>query len=373
MKGRVAILKGYGEGYDLEEHPVPEPEPGAMVAKVALAGICGSDLHAWRGDLSETSSPTFSSPQAPGLAQGHEMTGSVYRLGKGLTTDAMGQPLREGDRICYSIHFPCFHCPICVRGSFNMCPNRRGALPAGEWPHFTGTFADYFYLPPNHFAFKAPPELSDEVLAPVNCAMAAVLQGLSSVGVTEGDSVVIQGAGALGISATAFAKDLGAHPIIVLDMLEHRLAVAADFGADHTVKVDAFASDEDRIEHVRGLAGGVGADLVVELVGKAELLPEGVAMLRRGGTFLEIGNMVWGRTVPFDPSTILQGKRIIGSAGSHPSMIPKVLDFLVKNRERYPFERLASHKFNLADINHAFGQADWATGKSDVIRAYLAP
>ena len=116
MKGRVAILKGYGEGYDLEEHPVPEPEPGAMVAKVALAGICGSDLHAWRGDLSETSSPTFSSPQAPGLAQGHEMTGSVYRLGKGLTTDAMGQPLREGDRICYSIHFPCFHCPICVRG-----------------------------------------------------------------------------------------------------------------------------------------------------------------------------------------------------------------------------------------------------------------
>ena len=239
MKGRVAILKGYGEGYDLEEHPVPEPEPGAMVAKVALAGICGSDLHAWRGDLSETSSPTFSSPQAPGLAQGHEMTGSVYRLGKGLTTDAMGQPLREGDRICYSIHFPCFHCPICVRGSFNMCPNRRGALPAGEWPHFTGTFADYFYLPPNHFAFKAPPELSDEVLAPVNCAMAAVLQGLSSVGVTEGDSVVIQGAGALGISATAFAKDLGAHPIIVLDMLEHRLAMAAAFGADHTVKVDA--------------------------------------------------------------------------------------------------------------------------------------
>ena len=121
------------------------------------------------------------------------------------------------------------------------------------------------------------------------------------------------------------------------------------------------------------MTGGLGADLVVELVGKAELLPEGVAMLRRGGTFLEIGNMIWGRTVPFDPSTILQNKRIVGSAGSHPSMIPKVLDFLVKNRERYPFDRLASHTFDLADINHAFGQADWAAGRAEVIRAYLAP
>ena len=122
MKGRVAVLRGYGEGYDLEEHPVPEPEPGAMVVKVALAGICGSDLHAWRGELSQSSSPSFNSPQSPGLAQGHEMTGSVYRLGKGVTTDALGRPLQEGDRVCYSIHFPCFRCPICVQGGVQHLP-----------------------------------------------------------------------------------------------------------------------------------------------------------------------------------------------------------------------------------------------------------
>ena len=373
MKGRIGVLKGEGEGYELREYDVPEPEPEAMVAKVSLAGVCGSDLHAWRGDLSNVSAASWRNPHAPGIPQGHEMTGRVHRLGKGLTTDARGEPLKEGDRICYNIHFACFHCDICVRGLFQLCPNKRGARPVEQWPHFTGTFADFFYLPPHHFAFKAPEELSDAVLAPVNCAMAAVLQGLTSVGVSEGDSVVIQGAGALGISATAFAKDMGAHPIIVLDRLEHRLAFAKDFGADHTVNVDDVPGVDDRIAHVKQLAGGYGADLVVELAGRADLLPEGIPVLRPGGTFLEVGNMVWGRTIPFDPSTVLQGKRIVGSAGSHPSMIPRIFDFLLKNRDRFPFERMASHEFALSDINQAFEQADWASSKAKVIRAYLAP
>ena len=134
-----------------------------------------------------------------------------------------------------------------------------------------------------------------------------------------------------------------------------------------------MASPEERIERVRELTEGVGANVVVELVGLAELLPEGVAMLRAGGTFLEIGNMVWGKTVPFDPSTMLSGKRIIGSAGSQPWVIPKVLRFLSKSRDRFPFEKLASHTFPLDKINDAFQEAEWAGRHTNVVRAYLTP
>ena len=372
VTGRVAVLKDAGQGFELQEYEVPEPEPGAMVIKVSMAGVCGSDLHAWRGDI-EDSAP-WGAVQSIGVTQGHEMVGSVYRLGKGVTSDALGRPLREGDRICHMLSLGCFHCHACARGLYNLCQNLRGLFrPAGEWPYFTGTFSDYYYLPPVHFVYRVPDELPDSLVASVNCAMSAVMQGLTTVGVLEGEAVVIQGAGGLGLSATAIAKDMGAYPIIVMDRLEPRLELAAEFGADYTINVQETASADERVERVRELTEGVGANVVVELVGLAELLPEGVDMLRAGGTFLEIGNMVWGKTVPFDPSSMLSGKRIIGSAGSQPWVIPKVLQFLVKNRERFPFEKLASHTFPLDKINEAFAEAEWAGRHTNVVRAYLTP
>ena len=367
MKGRVAALKGFGQPFDFQEYEVPEPEPGAILLKVSMAGVCGSDLHRWRGDTASDALPPS------GLVQGHEMTGTVYRLGDGVTTDALGQPLREGDRVCYNLNPSCFHCPACVRGWYNLCTNRPGYRASGVWPYFTGTFADYFYLRPNHFAYRVPDELSDDVVTPVNCAMATVLQGLMTTGVLEGESVVIQGAGCLGLTATAMTKDMGAHPVITLDRLPHRLEMAKEFGADYTINVAEYDTPQARIEQVRELTGGTGAYLVVELVGLPELLPEGVTMLRSGGTFLEIGNIVRGRTVTFDPSTILSGKRIIGSTASQPGVIPKVFDFLLKSRGRYPFEKMVSHKFKLADIDRAFQSAEWATGTTEVVRACLVP
>ncbi len=372
-KGRVAVLRAPGEGFELQSYVVPDPEPGAIVVKVSLAGICGSDLHGWRGDLG-SKAPWGAAHQGAGVTQGHEMTGRIFRLGKGVTQDALGTPLREGDRICHNLSLNCFHCQDCVRGLYNLCPNLRGLFrPAGEWPYFTGTFADYYYIPPMHFVYRVPDELSDEIVAPVNCAMSAVMQGLTSAGMLAGEPVVIQGAGGLGLAATAIAKDRGAHPIIVLDRVEERLRLAKEFGADHTISVQAFLTPADRIEHVRNLTMGVGASLIVELVGLAELLPEGIAMLRSGGTFLEIGNMVWGRTVAFDPSSILMGKRILGSAGSQPWVIPKVFEFLLKNRNRFPFEKMLSHKYKLQEIDEAFRQADWASRNTSVVRACLVP
>ena len=125
---------------------------------------------------------------------------------------------------------------------------------------------------------------------------------------------------------------------------------------------------------VHELTRGRGADIVLEFVGLADLLPEGVAMLRRGGTYVDVGLFFPGRTVSFDPSTIvMSGKKIMGSAMYRPIVLAQILDFLVRNQDRRPFDKLVSHRFALDDINVAFAQSEWADQQTPVVRAVLVP
>ena len=87
-KGRVVVVKEYGKPFVIEEYDVPSPEPGAMVLKITQAGICGSDLHTWRGDQAAMALPDG------GRVMGHEGTGVIYSLGAGLSTDSLGNPIR---------------------------------------------------------------------------------------------------------------------------------------------------------------------------------------------------------------------------------------------------------------------------------------
>jgi L-iditol 2-dehydrogenase len=367
VTGRVAVIREYRKPFELLEFEVPDPEPGAMVLRITQAGICGSDLHTWRGDQAATPLPPG------GRVLGHEGTGRIWKLGAGVTTDALGVPLREGDRVIHSAIYPCGRCFLCLRGDVNFCANMRVYGQAGEFPYFTGTYADYYYIPPGHPVFRVPDELPDAVLAPVNCAMSTVMQGLLTAGVGEDQYVVIQGAGGLGLTAAAIAKDMGAARVIVLDRLAHRLALARQFGADETIDITAYDTSAARIERVRELTFGRGADVVLELVGLAGLLPEGVAMLRNGGTFVEIGNIVPDSKAEIYPSQLLRGKKIVGSLMYRPSIIPMVLSFLVKTKGKYPFEKMVSHRFPLAQINEAFPVAEWSGRQTEVTRAVLVP
>lgn len=366
--GRLAVLKQYGKPLELEEFVVPDPAPGAIIVRITQSSICGSDMHMWRQD-------SLGTPIPPGgRAMGHEGTGTVYRLGHGVTTDSLGRPIAEGDRLIHSVIVPCNSCRACLRGDTNLCQRKVATPPAGSHPYFVGTFADYYYIGAGVPVFKVPDELSDDVLAPVNCAMGTVTQGLMSAGVGEGQCVVLQGAGGLGLSAAAMAKDMGAHKVIVLDQLDNRLALAREFGADHTINVLAHSDPAERIEMVREMTAGQGADVVMELVGSADLVPEGIAMLRPGGTYVDIGLWFSGRTFAFDPSTIvMSAKRVIGSAMYRPGILPLILDFLVRTQHQRPFDRLISHRFALDDINLAFDQSEWDKQQTPIVRAVLVP
>ena len=367
MKGRVVACVEYGKPFEIQEYEVPELEPGATLVRMTQAGICGSDLHVWRGDQVNVPLPPS------GRTMGHEGTGVVEQLGEGVTTDSLGTPISEGDRVMHSAVFVCYRCHMCLRGETNWCVNRDYPA-AGTYPYFTGTYADYLYLPPRHPFFRVPDELPDEILGPINCALGTVTEGLLQARAGQGQSVVVQGAGGLGMNAVAMAKDMGADKVIVIDRLENRLRLAEEFGADETINIEEFNTPETRISRVRELTDGRGADIVVELVGRADLLKEGIEMLSNGGTFVEIGDIIAGQEVAIDPSRLLRGKRIIGSMMYKPALLPVLLDFLVRNYAKLPFDKMVSHTFKLADINEAFPQCEWYQKQSaEVTRAMLVP
>ena len=364
--GRVVVITEYGKPFEIRDYDLPDPEPGAIVLKITQAGICGSDLHIWRGDqVNQPLPPT-------GRCMGHEGSGVVYKLGEGVTTDTLGAPIGEGDRLMHMAVFSCYRCHMCLRGDINWCVNRQYPA-AGEYPYFTGTYSDFLYLPPRHPAFRVPDELPDDLLGPVNCALGTVTQGLINAGAHEGQYVVIQGAGGLGLNATAMAKDMGADQVIVLDRLENRLRLAEEFGADHTINIEEYNTPESRVRRVKELTRDRGADIVMELVGRAELLAEGIDMLSNGGTFVEIGDIVPGREVSIDPSKLLKGKRVMGSLMYRPSTLVTILEYMVRNQNKVPFHKIVSHKFKLEEINEAFPQAEWDQRQTDVTRAMLVP
>ena len=369
MKGRVVILKQYTEPFDIQEYDVPDPDPGAILLKMSQAGICGSDLHRWRGDQS----PDLRPVPPGGMATGHEGTGTISKLGPGVTTDGLGRPIKEGDRVIHTAFPSCYRCYQCLSGNPNWCPSRGTQGKAGEWPYFTGTFADYFYVRPNQPVFLVPDELPDNVLGFINCAMGTVTEGLLQAGCKEGDYVVIQGAGGLGLNAVAMAKNMGAHRVIVLDRLENRLQLAEQFGADHTINIEEFNTPETRKSRVMELTSGRGANIGMDLVGHPDLLVEGIDFLTRGGTYLEIGKVSSGFSVDFDPSTLLAGKKIMASSMYRPIRIPMMMEMIQNNMDRLPFDKIISNTFPLADVNQAFGQAEWADRQTSVTRAVLVP
>jgi threonine dehydrogenase-like Zn-dependent dehydrogenase len=351
--GKAAVLLGPGKGYEIREFPVPDPEPDGVVIKVSMGGICGSDLHIWRGD-----SPMFAA--MAGNVAGHEMTGRVYRLGANIKTDSLGRPLKEGDRVAYSYFYPCGRCYQCNRGEFSTCPNKLLTMGPSPVSRFSGAYGEYYYLKPGGWIFKVPDAVTDEMATPVNCALSQVTFGLQKAGLRYGDTVVIQGAGGLGLNAIAVAKEMGADAVIAIDGVPSRLDLAKRFGADETIDITQLAQPMERVAKVKQLTQNRGADIVVEVVGVPAVIPEGLGMLRDGGTYLEIGNISFGRTVEIDPSALVWGsKKITGVIMYDPWVIPEALDFLVRTKDKYPHADVVSHKFKLDEINEAFNNSEW--------------
>jgi threonine dehydrogenase-like Zn-dependent dehydrogenase len=168
---------------------------------------------------------------------------------------------------------------------------------------------------------------------------------------------------------------MGAATVIVVDQIPGRLELARAFGADHTLNLKEVPDRKERVKLVRQWTGGAGADVACDLVGFPAVIPEGIEMLRSGGTYLEIGTISRGATFDFEPSLLVWGsKKIVGVIQYDPWVIPRALDFLVRTKDRWPWPRILSHKYSLDKINEAFAASEWHNKETtSITRAALTP
>ncbi|MHB8718144.1 MAG: zinc-binding dehydrogenase [Candidatus Dormibacteria bacterium] len=365
MKGRLAFCPAPKQAFEIELFDVALPQRDEILVRVEAAGICGSDLHMWHGDV-----PFLTTmPAAPG----HEMVGRIHALGGERRHDSLGRPLREGDRVTYAYFTPCGTCWPCVNGNVG-CPNRyrqRASLSAFDPPHFHGAYGDYYYVKGGQWIFKVPDSIPNDVVVPANCALAQVTQGLDRARVRLSDSVVIQGLGGLGIYACALARDLGAGAVVGIDGIPERLELARSFGASAVIDITTSTAEE-RLEEVRRLTSGHGADIVVELAGVPQVVPEGIDYLRPGGRYILIGNVQAAAEVTFRPHAVIRTpKELIGVVTYDQWVLPRALDWLERRQDHYPFDRLVSQSFTLESLTDAFRAADWAAAQGHVGRVVI--
>lgn len=362
--GWVAAMTGIRKPFQLQEYPVPTPRPGDVLIKVHLANICGSDLHLWHGQYKPADGGRWELRSV-----GHEMCGEVAPLGEGVTHDSAGQPLQVGDRVVYCYFAPCQRCRACLRGRTPRCPlGMRHRHPPNVWPHFNAAYGQYYYLHGGQKLFKIPDEVSDDLAAPANCALAQVIDGLEQAQAGLGDTVVIQGAGGLGVLAAAVAKERGVRQTIVIDHREDRLDLARQFGADVLIDMKSLPTVDERAAKVRQLTDGWGADVVLEVAGTAQAVPEGLALLGVGGVYAEIGNICTGESCSIEPADLVLGaKTVLGLMWYRPECLHSAMGFLARSQNKYPFRKLIAERFPLRDVNRAITAQD----KGEVHRASL--
>jgi L-iditol 2-dehydrogenase len=346
MKGKVAALVG-PEEVVVKEFEVPEPEPGAVLMKIRRAQVCGSEVHIFH----------FHHPLLRECVLGHEFVGEIAALGEGMETDHAGNPVQVGDRVIAPYFLTCRRCAACLRGEFNLCQRAYSfwSNPPEEEPHFTGAFATHYYVHPDQYLYKVPDSLSDKVVAGANCGLSQVLYGLHQIGLEAGDSLVVQGAGGLGLYAAAIGKDMGAQ-VTMIEGIPERIELAKRFGAENIVDMQEHPTAEERVEQVQSLSGGYGADVVLEVTGVPAAFLEALQLARPGGRVVEIGNVSLDKEheVSLAPGLITRKSlRVQGFVRYQPWYLHKALRFLERKHRDHPFDGLSDREYALEDAGKA--------------------
>lgn len=348
-KSRAAVLVEYNKPYEIREYPIPEVEAGGILVKVDMAGICGTDVHQWRGEIGIR-------PPLP-IIPGHEAVGRIVKLGEGRTRDCAGSPLHIGDRIMWA-HVSCGECYACtINNQPTLCEKRYsyGFRHSGNYPHLSGGFAEYEYVVPRTEVVKIPEELLNEEVVGVCCAFRTVVEAFERLGgIGIQSSVVIQGSGPIGLYSTLLAVEGGAGQTIVVGAPAIRLDLAKRWGADHVINIEEIPDSSKRKDEILKLTNGRGADVVVEASGVPVAFREGMEIVRRGGRYLVIGQSSPEAELFIIPGMImLKHLQIIGSSSALIGHYYKALQFIKNKRHKYPFADIVTNKYSLDQINDA--------------------
>jgi len=364
--GKVAILDRPEGSFEIKKCPLPDPAPGTLLLQIELGGVCGTDIHIYHGYLPEVPFP---------LILGHEICGKIVALGKNMKTDSLGKPITIGDRV---VLVPAVHCGKCYFCTIAKTPCKcintvqYGFFPdPDKKPHFTGGYAEYLYLHnPNTVFFKinAPPEAA-VLMEPLTMAVHAV----NRARVKPGDTVVVQGAGAIGLLTLIYARLAGAtRSIVVGRRSEERLKLAREFGADMTLNMEEIPDKERRVGVIKtNSLSGYGADVVFECAGTPSAFSEGLQYLRDCATFCEVGAFVDMGSIDVNPALDIVGKNLTieGIYDNEAEHYVRALSILEKGE--IPFSKMITHKLLLERLKEAMTKRK-IDGK-EAIKIVIAP
>jgi threonine dehydrogenase-like Zn-dependent dehydrogenase len=345
---RAAVVRKFAAPVGIEDVPIPrEIEPGAILTRIEMCSICGTDVHLWQGALT-------SKVELP-VILGHEMVGRIVAFGPGPQRDSAGQALRLGDRITWA-HTSCGACFFCtVAQEPTLCQHARRYMydTLERFPYLLGGFSEYGYVLPDSGRVLVPGEVPSEIASLSSCALRSVMNAFDALGgVGSSEVAVIQGSGPLGLLATAVAKVAGARRVVTIGAPEERLQLASAMGADEVLSIER-TSAEERLDQVRAVTGGRGADIVMEFTGHPQAFNEGLDLIRRGGRYVVVGQLGSGTTT-FRPSLIVSKQlRILGSLSGRAKAYWKALEFIAAHRNEIPFERMISNRYRLDEVNVA--------------------
>lgn len=357
-----AVLVEANQAVEVWEHPVSSPRQGEIVVRVLMAGVCGTDVHFWRGEV-----------DLPGpLVLGHEGIGVIDQLGERVSTDFAGAPLGVGDRVYWVPLRPCHHCHYCtVEKDLSLCENGMADIFRDARLPPSASYSEYSWLPAGMPFYRIPDDTPSEAVIAFGCAMPTMLQAIDRLGGIElNQTVVVQGCGPVGLAATLLARLSGARQIIVIGAPEQRLAMAQSLGATDMINMEEFASEDERVQRVRDLTQGRGAEVVIEAAGAVAAFGEGLKIVAKNGRYLVVGLWSAPGTVAVEPRYLNNNNlQIIGTALYQPQHLYRAIQVAQKHHADFPMAEAVSHRFLLAESQQALD----AVARMETVKAVIVP
>jgi Zn-dependent alcohol dehydrogenase len=348
---KAAVLYEPGTPLQMEELELDEPLAGEVRVRLSAVGVCHSDYHYMVGDL----------PCPMPIVLGHEGTGTVVSVGPGVSR------VRRGDSVVLMWRPRCGNCRYCSSGRPGQCQSGRlavrtgGLLDGTTRLHVAGRDVHHF-LGASCFAQECV--VAEQSIVPIDASVSpmiaailgcAVITGVGAVlNVLEnpaGTSVLVIGAGGVGLSSVMGAKLVGADPIIVADLSKEKLELAAELGATHTID----ASQTDVVDEVNAICDG-GVDWALEAIGLPATMEQAIESVRNGGAAVAMGLAKADATFSVRSNALVQGEKQIrgslyGSANT-PVDVPRILGLYQSGR--LPVDRLLGRTYALDEVNEAY-------------------
>ncbi len=325
---KAAVFYGPNQPLKIEEVPRPEPGEDEVLVKVAACGVCHTDLH-----YIDHGVPTFKEPP---MILGHEASGIIEEAGPRVSG------WKEGDRVLIPAVLSCGHCRYCREGRENIC---QGMVMLGN--NIDGAYAEYVAVRAKDLVHlpEEVPIIEGSIIADAVSTPFHAVKNRAKV--QPGESVVVFGCGGVGINVVQIAAAVGGM-VIAVDIEDSKLDLARKMGAVEVIN----ANEVERVSKaVRKMTGGGGADLAIEVIGKAATMQEAFNCIKTGGRLCIVGYT--NENISISAGRIMYREvSIIGSLGCRPVDYPVIVDMV--KRGQLEIESLVSHRFPLDDIDQAF-------------------